>query len=171
MNDQPGPPVPNDPRVDAALREYLECIDRDEPVDREEYLVRHALIADQLRPFIAALKNLTFTPTIGYSGPASIGLSYTDGGNSLTAPATISVTVVPRARQALVRQLQVLKSAGHLSLQRVQATTISRTRKLNGWESSLQLRYPANKLYPRSPRPRDHRKGAVFIAPSPPAGR
>jgi formylglycine-generating enzyme required for sulfatase activity/serine/threonine protein kinase len=54
VNDQPGAPVPNDPRVDAALREYLESVDRGEPVDREEYLARHALIADQLRSFIAA---------------------------------------------------------------------------------------------------------------------
>ena len=40
-----------------------------------------------------ALKNLTFTPTTGYSGAASISLSYTDVGNGLTASATIAVTV------------------------------------------------------------------------------
>jgi Subtilase family len=42
-----------------------------------------------------ALKNLTFTPTTGYAGAASIGLSYTDAGNGLMASATIGVTVGP----------------------------------------------------------------------------
>jgi hypothetical protein len=40
-----------------------------------------------------ALKNLTFTPTTGYTGAASIALGYTDVGNGLTAPANIAVTV------------------------------------------------------------------------------
>jgi hypothetical protein len=40
-----------------------------------------------------ALKNLTFTPTTGYTGAASISLSYTDAGNGLSANATISITV------------------------------------------------------------------------------
>jgi hypothetical protein len=40
-----------------------------------------------------ALKNLTFTPTTGYNGSASIALSYTDAGNSLTASANIAITV------------------------------------------------------------------------------
>ncbi|HEV8003992.1 MAG TPA: hypothetical protein VGP63_29270 [Planctomycetaceae bacterium] len=40
-----------------------------------------------------ALKNLTFTPTSGYSGSASISLSYTDAGNSLTASASVAITV------------------------------------------------------------------------------
>jgi serine/threonine protein kinase len=43
-----------DPRVDAALREYLERVDRGESVNREEFLSRHAEIADALRSFIAA---------------------------------------------------------------------------------------------------------------------
>jgi formylglycine-generating enzyme required for sulfatase activity/serine/threonine protein kinase len=45
---------PSDPQVAAAVREYLERLDRGELVDREEFLARHALIADQLRSFIAA---------------------------------------------------------------------------------------------------------------------
>jgi hypothetical protein len=40
-----------------------------------------------------ALKNLTFTPTTGYTGAASIALSYTDVGNGLPASANIAVTV------------------------------------------------------------------------------
>ncbi|HEV7999606.1 MAG TPA: protein kinase [Planctomycetaceae bacterium] len=36
------------------MREYLERVDRGEVVDREEFLMRHAPISDQLRSFIAA---------------------------------------------------------------------------------------------------------------------
>ncbi len=54
MNDQSKFAEPKDPRVEAALHEYLERVDRGEPVDREEFLARHAPIAEQLRSFIAA---------------------------------------------------------------------------------------------------------------------
>ena len=47
-----------DPRVQAALHEYLERIDRGDSVDREEFLAQHTLIADQLRSFIAAEEDL-----------------------------------------------------------------------------------------------------------------
>jgi hypothetical protein len=40
-----------------------------------------------------ALKNLTFTPTSGYSGSASISLSYADAGNGLTTSTSIAITV------------------------------------------------------------------------------
>jgi serine/threonine protein kinase len=43
-----------DPRVEAALREYLERIDRGEPVKPEDFLSQHAEIADALRSFITA---------------------------------------------------------------------------------------------------------------------
>jgi serine/threonine protein kinase/formylglycine-generating enzyme required for sulfatase activity len=45
---------PSDPQVAAALRDYLERLDRGESVDREQFLLRHAQIADRLRSFIAA---------------------------------------------------------------------------------------------------------------------
>ena len=54
MNDESRRTEPKDPRVEAALREFLERVDRGEPVDREEFLARHALIADQLRSAITA---------------------------------------------------------------------------------------------------------------------
>ncbi|HUE13938.1 MAG TPA: serine/threonine-protein kinase, partial [Planctomycetaceae bacterium] len=54
MDDRSKSAEPKDPRVEAALREYLERVDRGESVDREEFLARNALIADQLRSFIAA---------------------------------------------------------------------------------------------------------------------
>ncbi|HET6324029.1 MAG TPA: SUMF1/EgtB/PvdO family nonheme iron enzyme [Planctomycetaceae bacterium] len=54
MNEQSRRAEPNDPQVAAALRDYLERVDRGDPVDREEFLARHAPIADQLRSFIAA---------------------------------------------------------------------------------------------------------------------
>jgi hypothetical protein len=40
-----------------------------------------------------ALKNLTFTPTTGYTGSAAITLGYTDNGNGLAASANIAITV------------------------------------------------------------------------------
>ena len=54
MDDESRRTEPKDPRVEAALREFLERVDRGEPVDREEFLARHALIADQLRSAITA---------------------------------------------------------------------------------------------------------------------
>jgi formylglycine-generating enzyme required for sulfatase activity/serine/threonine protein kinase len=53
LDDQSRHAEPNDPQVDAALRDYLERVDRGERIDREEFLARHAPIADQLRSFIA----------------------------------------------------------------------------------------------------------------------
>jgi serine/threonine protein kinase len=44
----------NDPRVEAALGEYLERVDRGEAPDREAFLVQHAEIAGQLRSLITA---------------------------------------------------------------------------------------------------------------------
>jgi len=54
VNDQSKSAEPKDQRVEAALRDYLERVDRGEAVDRKEFLSRHAEIADQLRSFIAA---------------------------------------------------------------------------------------------------------------------
>ena len=54
MTDQSKHAAPNDPRTAAALREYLERVERGEMVDREKYLAQYAAIADQLRSFIAA---------------------------------------------------------------------------------------------------------------------
>ena len=54
MNDQSRRAGPHEPRVEAALREYLERVDRGDPVNREEFLSRHAEIAEALRSFFAA---------------------------------------------------------------------------------------------------------------------
>jgi hypothetical protein len=54
LNDQSGRAEPKDPRIEAALGEYLEQIDRGEPLDREKFLARHPTIADELRSFIAS---------------------------------------------------------------------------------------------------------------------
>jgi eukaryotic-like serine/threonine-protein kinase len=53
MNDQSTRAESNDPRIQAALGEYLERVDRGEPVDREEFVARYGPIANQLRSFIA----------------------------------------------------------------------------------------------------------------------
>jgi serine/threonine protein kinase/formylglycine-generating enzyme required for sulfatase activity len=47
-----------DPRIEAALREYLERLDRGEAVDRQAFLARYSEIADALRAFIAAEEEL-----------------------------------------------------------------------------------------------------------------
>jgi PhoPQ-activated pathogenicity-related protein len=42
----------------------------------------------------AALNGLQFTPTTGYSGPASLAVTFKDLGNSQSASATVAITVV-----------------------------------------------------------------------------
>ncbi|HEX4071732.1 MAG TPA: SUMF1/EgtB/PvdO family nonheme iron enzyme [Planctomycetaceae bacterium] len=54
MSDQSRHSQRTDPRIQAALREYLERVDRGEVVNREEFLSRHAEIAAALRSFFAA---------------------------------------------------------------------------------------------------------------------
>ena len=44
----------NDPRVQAALHNYLERVDRGEFVDKKEFVARHAEIAEALRSFFEA---------------------------------------------------------------------------------------------------------------------
>ena len=47
-------PDPAAVRVQAALKEYLERVDRGDAVDREEFLSQRPEIADELRSFIDA---------------------------------------------------------------------------------------------------------------------
>ena len=54
MSDQSKQTGSTDPRVQAALREYFERVDRGEVVNRDEFLVRHIEIAGALRSFFAA---------------------------------------------------------------------------------------------------------------------
>jgi formylglycine-generating enzyme required for sulfatase activity/serine/threonine protein kinase len=53
VNESSVPAEPN-PRVEAALRDYLERVDRGESVDRKAFLSEHAEIADELVSFLAA---------------------------------------------------------------------------------------------------------------------
>lgn len=48
------PPTSGDPRVQAALQDYLERCDRGETVNREEFLARHGEIAAELQSFLSA---------------------------------------------------------------------------------------------------------------------
>jgi hypothetical protein len=48
------PAETKDPRVEAALRDYLERVDRGELVNRQEFISRHVEIADALLSFFAA---------------------------------------------------------------------------------------------------------------------
>ena len=59
MDDvRPAPPS-QDPKVQAALQDYLERVDRGEVVDRDAFLAEHVEIADELRSFIGTSENLS----------------------------------------------------------------------------------------------------------------
>jgi formylglycine-generating enzyme required for sulfatase activity/predicted Ser/Thr protein kinase len=47
------PANPNDPRLQAALEDYFDRADRQEPLDRETFIAQHGEIADELRRFIS----------------------------------------------------------------------------------------------------------------------
>ncbi len=51
--NEPASPKPNDSRLQAALEDYFDRVDRREPVDRESFLAQHQDIAAELRLFIA----------------------------------------------------------------------------------------------------------------------
>jgi serine/threonine protein kinase/formylglycine-generating enzyme required for sulfatase activity len=55
---QPRPAESHDPRIDAALAEYLERIDQGQPPNTEEFISQHSEIADELRSLIAAEMDL-----------------------------------------------------------------------------------------------------------------
>jgi serine/threonine protein kinase/endonuclease YncB( thermonuclease family) len=54
VSDQSKRAGSTNPRIEIAIREYLERVDRGEAVNREEFISRHAEIADALRSFFAA---------------------------------------------------------------------------------------------------------------------
>jgi serine/threonine protein kinase/formylglycine-generating enzyme required for sulfatase activity len=54
VDDRSKPAETKDPRIEAAIRDYLERVDRGEAVNREEFISRHAEIADALRSFFGA---------------------------------------------------------------------------------------------------------------------
>ena len=54
MDDRSKPAETKDPRVEAAISDYLERVDRGEAVNREEFISRNGEIADALRSFFAA---------------------------------------------------------------------------------------------------------------------
>jgi hypothetical protein len=57
----------------------------------------------------AALNGLQFTPTIGYSGPASLAVTFKDLGNNQSASATVAITVVaPPVRVNLLTFLPIV---------------------------------------------------------------
>jgi serine/threonine protein kinase len=54
VDDRSKPAETKDPRVEAAISDYLERVDRGEAVNREEFISRNGEIADALRSFFAA---------------------------------------------------------------------------------------------------------------------
>ena len=64
MSDQSKQAESTDPRVQAAIQEYLEKVDRGKMINREEFIARHAEITEALRSFFAAeepLRNMAAT--------------------------------------------------------------------------------------------------------------
>jgi formylglycine-generating enzyme required for sulfatase activity/serine/threonine protein kinase len=58
MSDPSATAESKDPRIDSALREYLERLDRGETLDREKFIAQHSEIGEELRSFIAAEEQL-----------------------------------------------------------------------------------------------------------------
>jgi formylglycine-generating enzyme required for sulfatase activity/serine/threonine protein kinase len=54
VGDQSRPAESHDPRIDAALRDYLERVDSGETLDTASFVAKHAEIADELRSLIDA---------------------------------------------------------------------------------------------------------------------
>ncbi len=54
MDDQSRPADSHDPRIDTALHEYLERLDRGERLDPQSFVAQHTEIADELRSVIEA---------------------------------------------------------------------------------------------------------------------
>jgi predicted Ser/Thr protein kinase len=89
LNDQSRGTELNDSQVAAALREYLERVDRGEPVDREAFLARHALIADKLRSFIAAEDEVR--KLAGAQTPLDSTKSFVAHGQETIAPQSVAM--------------------------------------------------------------------------------
>src|SRR5580698_440265 len=51
--NQSAPKGQNDPRIESALEDYFNRLDRNESVDRDSFLAEHRQIAAELRQFIA----------------------------------------------------------------------------------------------------------------------
>jgi len=97
VSDQPKQAESTDPRVQVALREYLERIDRGESVNRREFIARHAEIADALRSFFAAeepLRNMAVTKIAEESAEISTRSIAAQGQD--TAPPTSQPERPPR---------------------------------------------------------------------------
>jgi serine/threonine protein kinase len=89
MSDESLPADTKDPRVEAALRDYLERLDRGEPVGREDFLQQHAEIAGALRSFIDAEAELRKLA-------AGAGQRESAGVSTLTFAAPAEETVQPK---------------------------------------------------------------------------
>eukprot|EP00913_Durusdinium_trenchii_P013344 g12525.t1 len=73
MNDSRPETSPRDPRVQAALEEYLESIDRGETVPKQQFLKRHADVAGELSAFIATEEQLRQLVASGDASGEAIG--------------------------------------------------------------------------------------------------
>jgi formylglycine-generating enzyme required for sulfatase activity/serine/threonine protein kinase/Leucine-rich repeat (LRR) protein len=95
-----------DPRVDTALSEFLERIDRGEAIEREAFLARYSEIADALRPLLTAeveLRKLAAGAASPQSDAAS-RQSFTAQDQETIPPKSKGKTTVPIGQSGLQGQ-------------------------------------------------------------------
>lgn len=114
MGDQLTPAESHDPRVDAALADYLERLDRREPLDAESFVAQHPEIADELRSLIdAELELRKLAPGGGLSDPPGSTKSFALHGQETIAPQ------VPAKRTGESEQRQLKEQFGRYRIVRI----------------------------------------------------
>jgi serine/threonine protein kinase len=83
------PANPHDPRLQAALEDYFDRVDRHEALDRETFLRQHEDIADELRQFISTEDELRKFAAESFQGGSQISTgSFSQQASETLAPRT-----------------------------------------------------------------------------------
>ena len=83
------PANPNDLRLQAALEDYFDRVDRHEPLDRETFFQQHEDIADELRQFISTEDELRKFATESFEDVSQISTgSFSQPASETLAPRT-----------------------------------------------------------------------------------
>src|SRR5580704_19355127 len=83
------PASPNDPRLQAALEDYFDRVDRHEPLDRDTFFRKHEDIADELRQFISTEDELRKFAAESFQGVSQISTgSFSQQAGETLAPRT-----------------------------------------------------------------------------------
>jgi formylglycine-generating enzyme required for sulfatase activity/predicted Ser/Thr protein kinase len=91
--NEPAPAIPpanpNDPRLQAALEDYFDRVDRHEPLDRDTFFRKHEDIADELRQFISTEDELRKFAAESFQGVSQISTgSFSQQASETLAPRT-----------------------------------------------------------------------------------